>query len=694
MATKRFIKPFGEDGLRVPIPDSTAGNDVSYEKGYTEQYGFDPVTDPDAKFVELTEENQIFHDITSNLKLWQENVFPDFITAANNDGVAWEYKKGDTVLYNGENYESLENNNTDLPTTEKWVVKKPNDVLRAILIGLGYSGNYGFFEKGFVYREVGDLGFSSDGVAYIYAGVDLLPVTVPSGTDPVASSDYDSVSFNDHSKDINRNEVGAHDDIYIRTVAIEEAIAEDAPVGTRYNINGSNFTVVDILDSASDFYLPLNASKKLKAIKPYSLVGLGILDNGDDMTSEIISLLTQAAGDATVLIKTGGDIAAKWGEVVESMPENIIIDTSGTRTVWRDDSGAYNTKIGLGQLSKDSANNDSLGQIVSGHNTALQLLNTGGAGTSSGDKRLCSFLFSNRILDPEISGRIGYQNTAIVQLGQRTSKDYWTYNIRRLAPWEAAGATFFEFWSEGVLIPAGGYVRSNNQIYKTVSGGTTGSTSPSHTSGSVSDGGVLWDWVSTGDTTIFSVTEDGYISNGGAFNVDDLLSLGMTKDGNAAVNWSAKGISNDVVVRGFPTDAAGIIDLQVPYQRSRSSSKSFFIEGVNGQITEFTKDAVENKKAVLTSETTISNNASTVDVTGISSIILSNTSATSISYFTNGANGQVLELMATNSNTTLVNGSLLRLEGGINLTMNAFDVVRLKKPKTTSAWVEASRSIK
>lgn len=225
MATKRFIKPFGEDGLRVPVSDTPSGTDVNYETGYPEEYGFDPVTDPAARFPQLTEENQIFNDITGNLKLWQENVFPDFITAANNGGVAWEYKKGDTVLYNGDNYESLEDNNTDLPTTEKWLIKKPNDVLRAILIGLGYSGNYGFFEKGFVYREVGDLGFSPDGIAYVYDGVDLLPVTVSSGTDPESSSDYENVTFGKASNVTNDNGGTAQDQFNFKDgLTVSEAI--------------------------------------------------------------------------------------------------------------------------------------------------------------------------------------------------------------------------------------------------------------------------------------------------------------------------------------------------------------------------------------------------------------------------------------------------------------------------------------
>lgn len=347
MATKRFIKPFGEDGLRVPIPDSTAGNDVSYEKGYTEQYGFDPVTDPDAKFVELTEENQIFHDITSNLKLWQENVFPDFITAANNGGVAWEYKKGDTVLYNGENYESLEDNNTDLPTTEKWVIKKPNDVLRAILIGLGYSGNYGFFEKGFVYREVGDLGFSSDGVAYIYAGVDLLPVTVPPGTDPSVSVDYESVAFNDHSKDINRNAVGAHDDIYIRTVTSLELISENAPSGTRYLITDLDYARYDIVESTDSggFYIEgLASGRKARLVDDRADKVSKYTSDKDGLTirDDIISAIA-AFGDK-LTIPRGFKLR------VSDVPTSLQLITGNGRLVWDNDATSlitYNMPVGF-----------------------------------------------------------------------------------------------------------------------------------------------------------------------------------------------------------------------------------------------------------------------------------------------------------------------------------------------------------
>ena len=118
--TKRFITPFAESGIKAPVSDVPAGTDVNYETGYTPEYALDPVSDPNARFVEITNENQILNDITGNIKHWQENTFPEFITAAKNGGVAWEYSYGDIIDFEGVKYRSLYNSNTDEPTTSKW----------------------------------------------------------------------------------------------------------------------------------------------------------------------------------------------------------------------------------------------------------------------------------------------------------------------------------------------------------------------------------------------------------------------------------------------------------------------------------------------------------------------------------------------------------------------------------------------
>jgi len=116
---KRFITPFAQLGDRDSIPNEPSGNEVNYQTGYTAPYESNPETDPDAKFVERDKTNQLFNDITANIKHWQERTYPEFIDAASNNG-AFEYSYGDVVYFNGSLYKSLYNSNTDSPTTSKW----------------------------------------------------------------------------------------------------------------------------------------------------------------------------------------------------------------------------------------------------------------------------------------------------------------------------------------------------------------------------------------------------------------------------------------------------------------------------------------------------------------------------------------------------------------------------------------------
>lgn len=246
MATKRFITPFADTGIKAPISDVPAGTDVNYETGYTPEYALDPVSDPAARFVEITNENQILNDITGNTKLWQENVYPEFITSTANGGVAWEYKKGDVVLYDGVNYESLEDSNTELPTTSKWVVHKPNEVLRAILIAQGLSGNYGFFAKGVTYTSDGDVGVSDDNKFYKYVGEDDYPVVIAAGTNPLGA-DFEQVYFdsvNDKSQTYNFPNVAAY-----------KTFKSELPVGKMVYLEDrqASFTVINGTNTADDF---------------------------------------------------------------------------------------------------------------------------------------------------------------------------------------------------------------------------------------------------------------------------------------------------------------------------------------------------------------------------------------------------------------------------------------------------------
>ena len=129
---KRFITPFAEAGDRAAMPDAPTGTDSNYQTGYPSQYEEDPVVNPTtARFVERDKSNQLYNDITANIKEWQEHVYPEFITATNNGGVPFSYKKGSIVTYLDNDYISLVDNNTDVPTAESWRPYNPEhgDVL-------------------------------------------------------------------------------------------------------------------------------------------------------------------------------------------------------------------------------------------------------------------------------------------------------------------------------------------------------------------------------------------------------------------------------------------------------------------------------------------------------------------------------------------------------------------------------------
>jgi parallel beta-helix repeat protein len=57
------------------------------------------------------------------------------------------------------------------------------------------------------------------------------------------------------------------------------------------------------------------------------------------------------------------------------------------------------------------------------------------------------------------------------------------------------GAAAYDAWVTATATSSGAFVRSNNKLYVAAGAGTTGATAPSHTTGTVSDGGVNWTYV-------------------------------------------------------------------------------------------------------------------------------------------------------------------------------------------------------
>jgi hypothetical protein len=124
--TQIFIKvPFASSGDTAVVPEPVqAGGEVSMTAGYPVKYSQDPNTTG----LRLTREefNWLLYMMTTNLRQYQTESAPQFITAADNGGVPFPYDVGAVVYYLGNKYQSKVPLNIDLPTVlGSWVQLDP-----------------------------------------------------------------------------------------------------------------------------------------------------------------------------------------------------------------------------------------------------------------------------------------------------------------------------------------------------------------------------------------------------------------------------------------------------------------------------------------------------------------------------------------------------------------------------------------
>lgn len=117
----RFFKvPFASNGDTQTIQDETDNEGfVSFNEGWGGDYERDLRTDTRAKPVGRKEMNYVLNAITRNIRQYQTTGFPEFITAADNNGVAFAYGTGVVVMYNNTLYLSLVSNNVSVPGSDE-----------------------------------------------------------------------------------------------------------------------------------------------------------------------------------------------------------------------------------------------------------------------------------------------------------------------------------------------------------------------------------------------------------------------------------------------------------------------------------------------------------------------------------------------------------------------------------------------
>ena len=102
MATRIGVR-FADTGDVTVIPNAAQGNgNVSFTDGFTPNYSIADLNDPNRRRVPRLQSNYLYQVITDNIKEWQEQTYPVFVTAANNGGTALNYPHGARVaLSNG-----------------------------------------------------------------------------------------------------------------------------------------------------------------------------------------------------------------------------------------------------------------------------------------------------------------------------------------------------------------------------------------------------------------------------------------------------------------------------------------------------------------------------------------------------------------------------------------------------------------
>ena len=123
---KFFLYPFADGGDKAPIPDGTQVNgSVSYQIGWGGDYQLDLDTDPNAKPIPRDQSNQLYFDITDNIRQYQTEATPDYITPAENLGAPFAYPVFARVRYDDGGgvrlYENQVPGNTTDPTDPSWI---------------------------------------------------------------------------------------------------------------------------------------------------------------------------------------------------------------------------------------------------------------------------------------------------------------------------------------------------------------------------------------------------------------------------------------------------------------------------------------------------------------------------------------------------------------------------------------------
>lgn len=416
-------------------------------------------------------------------------------------------------------------------------------------------------------------------------------------------------------------------------------------------------------------------------------------------------------GDQTALVIAAGVKAGPIGVVrvpggVEYNPTTALADANWPLQVVLFDAGLRETGYsnartygGPYEKGDPSAARDVIHVIAhSGHNPTALLSNDGSSGSGSGDARVVTLGWAGGWHEKgAISGFP--RSFAVQQFSNDIANSRWTYAIRKRAPSIAIDALYFR-WEEGVAVTTGEVCfagSGTNRYYQAASTGTTGATAPSHTTGTVSDGGVDWTAITFSyDGTIFAIDDLGRIAANAAFLAGAFQRYKLSADDPATsivAIWEATGNSKSASLQLRATDSGGTVT--DGWSMTASDTAFSFIR--NG-VTLGGFDSSGFVQRLITkphSNVTAAGGSVTPSVISIGTLYLGAGSATDLTGLTNGVANQEVAIIAGSNDWTLIHSASFQLTGGVDAVLTAGSVVTMRRwPGSGSSWIEVSRSIK
>lgn len=220
-------------------------------------------------------------------------------------------------------------------------------------------------------------------------------------------------------------------------------------------------------------------------------------------------------------------------------------------------------------------------------------------------------------------------------------------------------------WRAGLAVTAGEYRTASNKIYQAATTGTTGPTVPSHAAGTVSDGTVNWTFVYAPNgnnvraQVLFGDRDDmwkfGFPSARVQYAKGTVTWNGIKHaylDGNGAVAWNSYTYGNTDDLYIETNDGARRLRLAASGQFMQTAGLAFCSALANA-----------------------ADGDTTPSIKGVRCLGLSNSAATTITQFTNGLANQEFYVRSGNGQTTIANGANIKLAGGVNRTMAAYETL-------------------